>query len=106
MDPIDIKAMALKVKGMMNGESNAALTLGRATVKFKGNCEGEHGSYGVLSRQGENVGMNLPSHFPEDNPLTSKGKKIMKSMGKMYGSKKGKQVFYASKNAKKIKGVD
>ena len=39
-------------------------------------------------------------------PLTKKGKEIMKSMGKTYGSKKGKQVFYASKNAGKISGVD
>jgi len=39
-------------------------------------------------------------------PLTGKGKKIMKSMEKTYGSKKGEQVFYASKNAGKIKGVE
>ena len=33
------------------------------------------------------------------SPLTAKGKKIMKSMKKTYGSaKKAKQVFYASKN--------
>ena len=31
-------------------------------------------------------------------PLTDKGKKIMKSMKKEYGKKKGEQVFYASKN--------
>jgi hypothetical protein len=30
-------------------------------------------------------------------PLTEKGKKIMKAMNKEYGTKKGKQVFYASK---------
>ena len=39
-------------------------------------------------------------------PLTEKGKKIMKSMKKQYGKKKGEVVFYASKNKKKIKGVD
>jgi len=39
-------------------------------------------------------------------PLTEKGKKIMKSMKKEYGKKKGEQVFYASKNKGKIKGVE
>ena len=39
-------------------------------------------------------------------PLTSKGKKIMKSMKKTYGKKKGEQVLYASKNKGKIKNVD
>jgi len=39
-------------------------------------------------------------------PLTKKGKKIMEAMKKKYGSKKGKQVFYASKNKGKIRGVD
>ncbi len=39
-------------------------------------------------------------------PLTEKGKKIMKSMKKQYGKKKGETVFYASKNKKKIKNVD
>lgn len=39
-------------------------------------------------------------------PKTKKGKKIMKAMKKTYGKKKAEQVFYASKNAKKIKGVD
>lgn len=38
-------------------------------------------------------------------PLTKKGAKIMRAMRKEYGAKKGKQVFYASKNAGKIKGV-
>lgn len=38
-------------------------------------------------------------------PLTKKGKKIMTAMKKEYGAKKGKNVFYASANAKKIKGV-
>jgi len=40
-------------------------------------------------------------------PLTSKGKKIMRSMSRTYkNKKKAKQVFYASANAGKIKGVD
>ena len=39
-------------------------------------------------------------------PITKKGKKIMSSMKKTYGAKKGKQVFYASKNKGKIKGVE
>ena len=38
-------------------------------------------------------------------PLNTKGKKIMKSMKKQYGKKRGEQVFYASLNKKKIKGV-
>ena len=40
------------------------------------------------------------------DPLTDKGKKIIGAMQKHYGEKKGKQVFYASKNAGRIKGVD
>jgi hypothetical protein len=39
-------------------------------------------------------------------PLTPKGHEIMSNMTKEYGAKKGKQVFYASRNAGKIKGVD
>lgn len=39
-------------------------------------------------------------------PLTKKGKKIMASMRKQYGSKKAKEVFYASRNAGRISGVD
>ena len=42
----------------------------------------------------------------DNMPLTTKGKKIMKSMKDKYGKKKGKAVFYASKNKGKIKGVD
>lgn len=38
-------------------------------------------------------------------PLTNKGKKIKKAMEKTYGKKRGEQVFYASENAGKIKGV-
>lgn len=40
-------------------------------------------------------------------PLTKKGNEIMSSMKKTYKNmKKAKQVFYASKTAGKIKGVD
>ena len=39
-------------------------------------------------------------------PLTEKGKKIMKSMKEQYGKKKGEDVFYASVNKGKIKGVE
>jgi hypothetical protein len=39
-------------------------------------------------------------------PLTDKGKKILKEMKDEYGDKKGEQIFYASKNAGKIKGVE
>ena len=39
-------------------------------------------------------------------PLTPRGKKIMKSMQERYGKKKGEQVFYATKNKGKLKGVE
>lgn len=39
-------------------------------------------------------------------PLTDKGNKIMGHMKEEYGSKEGEKVFYASKNAGKISGVD
>jgi len=39
-------------------------------------------------------------------PLTAKGEKIKAAMGKEYGAEKGASVFYASKNAGKISGVD
>ncbi len=39
-------------------------------------------------------------------PLTTKGKKIKKSMTKTYGAKKGKQVFYASINKGTVKGAE
>lgn len=38
-------------------------------------------------------------------PLNAKGKKIMAAMMEEYG-KKGKSVFYATKNKGKIKGVE
>lgn len=39
-------------------------------------------------------------------PLTTKGRKVMRAMKRTYGAKKGKRVFYASRNAGRIKGVD
>jgi hypothetical protein len=39
-------------------------------------------------------------------PLTKKGRKIKKSMAEQYGKKRGSQVFYASANSGKIKGVE
>jgi hypothetical protein len=39
-------------------------------------------------------------------PLTEKGSKIKAAMVKQYGHKKGRQVFYASKNKGTIAGVD
>ena len=35
------------------------------------------------------------------SPLTETGKKVLGNMRKEYGGKKGKEVFYASINAKK-----
>lgn len=39
-------------------------------------------------------------------PLTAKGRKILSAMKEEYGSEKGERVFYASKNAGRISGVD
>lgn len=39
-------------------------------------------------------------------PLTKKGEKIKSEMQKEYGDKKGEQVFYASANKGKVKGVE
>jgi hypothetical protein len=39
-------------------------------------------------------------------PLTSKGDKIMAAMKSKYGDKRGESVFYASKNAGTISGVE
>jgi hypothetical protein len=39
-------------------------------------------------------------------PLTEKGKEIKSSMTEQYGPEKGEEVFYASKNAGRISGVD
>lgn len=40
------------------------------------------------------------------DPLTEKGKEILASMKEQYGDEKGEQIFYASKNAGKLTGVD
>lgn len=39
-------------------------------------------------------------------PLTAKGREILANMEERYGQKKGKEVFYASKNKGTISGVD
>lgn len=39
-------------------------------------------------------------------PLTKKGEKIERAMKQEYGAKAGERVFYASRNAGKISGVD
>jgi len=39
-------------------------------------------------------------------PLTAKGSKVLKAMRKSYGDKKGTQVFWASVNKGKVKGVE
>ena len=38
-------------------------------------------------------------------PLTKKGKKVKAAMMKEYGGKKGEQVFYATENKGKVKGL-
>jgi hypothetical protein len=38
--------------------------------------------------------------------LTKKGSKIKAAMQEQYGAEKGERVFYASKNAGKITGVE
>jgi hypothetical protein len=38
-------------------------------------------------------------------PLTKKGKKVKKEFKKEYGAKKGEEVFYATENKKKMKGL-
>jgi len=39
-------------------------------------------------------------------PLTSKGRTIMSAMVKKHGRKKGKQIFFASRNKGTITGVE
>lgn len=39
-------------------------------------------------------------------PLTAKGREILAKMEERYGSDKGKEVFYASRNKGTITGVD
>lgn len=42
--------------------------------------------------------------MPLNKYFKGKGEKVMKNMTKEYGSKKGKQVFYATINSRKDKG--
>lgn len=39
-------------------------------------------------------------------PLTEKGEEILSNMEQQYGSERGEKIFYASKNAGTITGVD
>lgn len=39
-------------------------------------------------------------------PLTKKGEKMLAAMKEQYGSKKGEEVFYATMNKGKIKGME
>lgn len=77
------------------GNRKAIIVSGRATL---------HGSYQpheTISTQGESMMFRCPStQFEESNPMTSSGKKVMSSMKKEYGSKKGKNVFYATMKKK------
>ena len=65
----------------------------------------------LIQRQADGGGsihpsfLTSPSGMPHDNPMTAKGEKIMSSMTKEYGVKKGKKVFYASASKGRIKGV-
>ena len=38
-------------------------------------------------------------------PLTDKGREVLRQMMKEYGKKKGKEVFYATENKGKLKGI-
>jgi hypothetical protein len=42
----------------------------------------------------------------DEMPMTKKGRKIKRAMTASYGKKRGERVFYASRNAGTIKGVD
>lgn len=44
--------------------------------------------------------------YPKHNPLSGSGAKVLKSMEKQYGKKKGKSVFYATKNKNKMSKWD
>lgn len=39
-------------------------------------------------------------------PLTKKGTEVMRAMKAEYGAAKGEQVFYATRNAGKLTGVE
>lgn len=38
-------------------------------------------------------------------PLTKKGRKVKRAMQRQYGAAKGEEVFYASANSGRIRGV-
>ena len=57
-----------------------------------------------MIRKNYSISIILPV-LNEIRSLNKKGKKIMKSMKKQYGKKKGEKIFYASKNKGVIKGV-
>ena len=64
-----------------------------------------HGSYDdrrAIACQGAGL-LKMKTHMKPDNPLTSKGKKVMHQMEKQYGNDKAERVFYASIN-KGLKG--
>ena len=44
--------------------------------------------------------------MPQSEYFKGHGKEVMASMKKQYGEKKGKQVFYATANAKKMNPED
>lgn len=58
------------------------------------------------SQQALGFALSQTSSMEGGMPLTEKGTKILAAMKKQYGEKKGESVFYASKNAGKISGVD
>lgn len=70
-------------------------------------CQKIHGSNTMpsvmIAAQGASEFMKSASNFPAQNPITASGGKVMESMQRGYGMKKGKQVFYASIN-KGLKG--
>ena len=53
---------------------------------------------GGQNRVGESWDKNMP--------MTKKGRKAMSAMRKQYGKKKGKKVFYATKNKRKMSGME
>lgn len=64
-------------------------------------AHGKKMSSTMMAHQGASEFMGGHSAFPAQNPLTATGGKVMENMTREYGAKKGKQVFYASINAKK-----
>lgn len=102
------------------GATNFTTYLAPAPREFQPQLNGEHNSYawrplnnppqplhpGVKQTLDELKRPASASKPLAMDPLTGKGQKILSSMQDQYGSEKGKQVFYASKNKGKISGVD